>query len=530
MAITPNTELRLIKCNLNLDNNNQLTFASAESQYNYFNSLPHLTITQISYQRKDEYIRYPAHIDSLIEYNYVMYKNSNYTNKWFYAYINKMEYENDNCTKVYIKTDVFQTWQFNLTYMKSFVEREHVNNDTIGKHTVPENLETGEYIINATDYIMYDVNYYPVIGITSVKNTNLYYPTTTTYSNVFSGLYYYTFTSNDECRNFINILDQAGQGDGIVALFMIPGTLYNKLVTTSHTDTEFGITCNYQVVTSTTGVIIEQEKTISMQNSLNGYTPKNNKVKCFPYNYLEIDNNNGASNIYQYEKFVNNTPKFQAAGCITPGCSIMCYPLNYNLKTDDHILTSGMLYSYNDGIPAGKYPICPWKNDVYTNWLTQNGVSTTVSYLTGAAALIGGAATGNALMAVGGLAAIGRQVGQQQEHALAPDSAKGNINSGDVTFAMMQTMFAIKKKSIKAEYAKIIDDYFTMFGYKVNELKVPNITGRSNWNYVKMINPNIEAYIPQDDLQEIKGLFSNGITLWHTTTHFLDYSQNNSII
>jgi hypothetical protein len=54
MAITPNTELRLIKCNLNLDNNNQLTFASAEAQYNYFNSLPHLTITQISYQRKDD--------------------------------------------------------------------------------------------------------------------------------------------------------------------------------------------------------------------------------------------------------------------------------------------------------------------------------------------------------------------------------------------------------------------------------------------------------------------------------------------
>ena len=153
-----------------------------------------------------------------------------------------------------------------------------------------------------------------------------------------------------------------------------------------------------------------------------------------------------------------------------------------------------------------------------------------MSYLTGAAALIGGAAMGNPLMAVGGLAAIGRTVGQQQEHALTPDSAKGNINSGDVTFAMLQTMFAIKKKSIKAEYAKIIDDYFTMFGYQVNELKVPNITGRSNWNYVKMINPNIEAYIPQEDLQEIKQLFTNGITLWHTTTHFLDYSQNNSII
>jgi hypothetical protein len=530
MAITPNTELRLIKCNLNLDNNNQLTFASAEAQYNYFNSLPHLTITQISYQRKDEYIRYPAHIDSLIEYNYVMYKNSNYTNKWFYAYINKMEYENDNCTRVYIKTDVFQTWQFNLTYMKSFVEREHVNNDTIGLHTVPENLETGEYIINATDYIMYDYNTYPVVAVSSVKNTGLHYPTTTTYSNVFSGTMYYTFTTNEQCSNFIKIMDQAGQGDAIVAVFMVPGTLWNKLTREEYTETEYGISVTYSIITATTGIIIEEQKSVSMQTSLNGYTPKNNKVKCYPYNFLEIDNNNGASCIYHYEKFVNNAPKFQASGCITPGCSIMCYPLNYNLKTDDHILTSGMLYSYNDGIPAGKYPICSWKNDVYTNWLTQNGVSVGLQYAGGVAAAITGAATGNLVMAAGGIGAVASTVAQQHAHALTPDVAKGNINSGDVTFAMLQTMFAIKKKSIKAEYAKIIDDFFSMYGYKVNSVKVPNITGRSNWNYVKMINPNIEAYIPQEDLQEIKDLFTNGITLWHTTTHFLDYSQNNSII
>ena len=84
--------------------------------------------------------------------------------------------------------------------------------------------------------------------------------------------------------------------------------------------------------------------------------------------------------------------------------------------------------------------------------------------------------------------------------------------------------------SVRSEIAKVIDDFFSMYGYKVNSLKTPNITGRSNWNYVKMINPNIEGYIPQEDLQEIKQLFSDGITIWHTTSHFLDYSQTNSII
>lgn len=59
-----------------------------------------------------------------MEYNYVMYLNENYTNKWFYAFITKMEYENDYNTKIYITTDVFQTWQFNLTFKQSFIERE----------------------------------------------------------------------------------------------------------------------------------------------------------------------------------------------------------------------------------------------------------------------------------------------------------------------------------------------------------------------------------------------------------------------
>lgn len=84
--------------------------------------------------------------------------------------------------------------------------------------------------------------------------------------------------------------------------------------------------------------------------------------------------------------------------------------------------------------------------------------------------------------------------------------------------------------SIKAEFAKIIDDYFSIFGYKTNEVKVPNLTGRQNWNYVKTIDCNIIGNFPQDDLQEIKDMFNNGLTIWHNTSTFLDYSQNNNIV
>lgn len=127
MAVTPNTVLRLLKVPIEIDNKNQITFTNEQAQRNYFLSLPNIEIDEISYQRKDNIIYFPAHIDNIINYNYVMYKNENYTNKWFYAFITNMEYENDYNTKISITTDVFQTWQFNLIFKESFIEREMIS-------------------------------------------------------------------------------------------------------------------------------------------------------------------------------------------------------------------------------------------------------------------------------------------------------------------------------------------------------------------------------------------------------------------
>ena len=59
------------------------------------------------------------------------------------------DYEIISINDLKILTDVFHTWQCDITYNQCFVEREHVNDDTVGLHTVPENVETGEYICNS---------------------------------------------------------------------------------------------------------------------------------------------------------------------------------------------------------------------------------------------------------------------------------------------------------------------------------------------------------------------------------------------
>ena len=152
MVIAPQTDIFLLKVPLTLDNKNQITFANKQAQFDYFNSLPKLEMDNATYVRKDNRIYFDGKFDDLINFNYVMYQNESYSNKWFYAFITNMRYENNQTTSIEIATDVFQTWQFDITFKESFVEREMlaVSEDVPGANLLPESLETGEYKVGGT--------------------------------------------------------------------------------------------------------------------------------------------------------------------------------------------------------------------------------------------------------------------------------------------------------------------------------------------------------------------------------------------
>lgn len=533
MAITPNTNLRLLKVPIEIDSKNQLNFANRQAQLNYFKSLPYVEVDNISYQRKDNIIRYPSHIDYIINYNYVMYQNTNYSDQWFYAFITKMEYINDYMTEITIKTDVFQTWQFDIIYNKMFVEREHVNNDTIGAHTVPEGLETGEYIVNNINTCQ-SLTEIPKFILASTIDTVLDETGKLIGGNIGGGKYggiksgykYFAFeTGTQTLNNVLKAFEDAGKSDAIGMLFLAPKSLFNYEGDGTQTD-NVGVADSSQDITSTwaglTGTPLQR------LTSLNGYTPKNKKLLTFPYCFMKLTNNNGGNAVYKYEYWSSpdGNPEIAIHGTICPGMSIKAVPLEYK----------GVNENFNEALTGAKFPICGWNTDVYTNWLTQNGVNIGLSLATGIGEIAGGItglALGNpvGITAVGGgLGGITNTLAEVHQKSFASPQAEGNVNSGDVSFGEGTCTFSAYAMSIKSEFAKIIDDYFSMFGYKVNTLKVPNINGRQNWNYVKTIDCNIHAYIPQEDVQELKDMFNSGVTIWHNPNTFLDYSQNNSII
>lgn len=541
-VIAPQSDVYLLKVPLEIDNTNQLTFTNATAQFNYFNSLPKIGYDNFTYQRKDGVIRIPALIDDILQYNYVMYRNEGFSNKWFYAYIDKMEYLNDSVTAVSITTDVWQTWQFDLTFKPTFIEREHVNSDTIGTHTVPESLELGEMVQNSSTtfepnktvwtsgHAAQLTNKYMIVFQVSELPTGSYgISKPHQYNSVYSGLFFFGVKTPDDATSMIYKYSSESKTDAIVAIFMAPTSFFNNCQF-SNIQTDYGnVSVYYPVDESGTSSMSDNTYTITRPSTLNGYAPKNNKLFTYPFSYISIDNNAGNCITHRYENFVNGAaPSYYMAGSLGQGCSIKLVPNGYKGQAAN-------FENYQEGIPAMKYPICGWASDYYTNWMTQNAVNIPLTVGTalgslGLAAATGGtslAATGGALLSFG--SQIGNLLNEEYKASLVPDQAHGNANCSDVNFAWNQC-FTVKCMSIKAEYARIIDNYFSMFGYKVNIVKTPNITGRRNWNYVKTVGCYIEADIPQEDLQSIKEMFNNGVTLWHNASTFADYNQNNDII
>lgn len=535
MANVNITEVRLLNVPLGNDYMHTLYFDNAAAQSSYFLGRTVKTSKEFSYQRKDNIIRYPDHYDSLLNCNYVMYKNAAYSSKWFYAFITDMTYVDDGRTNIKIETDVIQTWLFDYEVQASFIEREHVDSDQIGEHTVPECVELGGYICNKHTKAGYsrNDNLQIIIGVTKDRNGNDV--SGKLINNIYSGIHYLAYANTtegaEEIAELLNTYAENGAIDAIVCMFLAPPSIFA-------TDGIHNITPSAVVfsnyINGDSGMALNKDIDMSSGN-LNGYAPINKKLLTYPYRYLLVSNNAACSVPFLYEEFHDDSgnirsPYFKIEGALTPGCSVRLIPLNYK----------GIGRNDEEGINLGKFPCLNWTSDVYTNWLTQNGLNIATSIGTSAvsagigiaSALAAPATGGLSLLAgaaalSGGLSGVASTIGEVRAHSMQPPQASGNINSGDVVTASGNNDFHFYDMSIKAEYARIIDNYFSMFGYKVNRVKIPSIAHRENYWYIKTIDANIEGAIPMQDLNKIKACYNKGITFWYNPANIGNYTVSN---
>lgn len=459
--------------------------------------------------------------------NYMAMQNPLYSNKWFFAFIDSVEYISDGNARIHYTIDEFSTWFDYWNPKTCFVVREHVTNDTVGLHTVPENLELGDYVGNSGDFEEYRFTDYVYLINSStlatkngdeVQKGNLYTPL----GGISVAGNIYVCPTVGVLAQVLQLFSNNGLSDNINNVWLVP-----KVLITNYNESLLhwnGQTTYYS----------EEVELIEKPTDLDGYVPKNKKLLTFPYCYCVMSNNNGSSNILKYELFSGNTGTITYIGIPSIGGSIFAYPKNYDKQ--------GL--SAENGLMAGKFPTLSWSEDSYTNWLTQNAVNLGIGVAQDTLQIVGGigmiASGGGAVAGAGMLASAGvsiaSQVSQVYQHSLNPITAKGNINGGDILTASGFNSFCYYHMCIKQEYAKICDDYLSRMGYKVNTLKVPNQTGRPYWNYVQIgLEENIGystvegVSVPASSMDIINNIYRRGVTIWHNHVHIGNYALDNSL-
>ena len=474
--------------------------------------------------------------EQCLKANYIAFQNTDYSGKWFFAWIDDVIYRGNSNTEISYTIDAWSTWYEKIKVKPCFINRQHVNNDTIGSNTIPENLDIGEVISEqTTEDEIYGNEYGYYIAVAS--NWRIKDNSTDTdsekgtqnagisvYNNTIFGTEIFIFNivsleSFSDLALFLLRTNSDGHISDVENIFILPrmavsvaNLLLHQAKVGEHTFNFY--TINYNMTAQTF------DTTINKRHSFSDFTPKNNKCYVYPYNYLYVTNNNGSNNIFRYEDFSTDNCVFENQFSIAVGGSGRLVPKNYLKKG----------YDDDNAITLGKYPTCGWSSDAYINWLTSNAVN----IISSPAMTVGNLLTGGGInpATITSIASnIANTIGSFYQASLLPNTSSGQA-SGDIIWVANRNKFIFREMRAKTEYLKIIDDYFTRFGYAIKKIDVPRLKGRKYWNYVEIGSSEEIGYgeVPSKFMTTINEACRRGVTIWHSHSVLGDYSLNNVII
>lgn len=518
MYVEPSTNIRILK-DVPLDNSYEHTlyFADVGSQVNYFTSKAKFSLTNQTYQRVNRgYARVQKTADELYDCNYMMFQNSGFGNKWFYAFITSVEYVNNVTSEIQFEIDDMQTWYFDHRFEMSFVEREHSVTDEIGDNIIPEGLDLGEYVFNGSYRDISPTGELKELAVIMMINDTNEDPNGATYEGVFGGSMLKAFKAGDD-DTINNVLSTYNQKpETIVGMYMCPIVFVGDQYPTVGVPTD--------ITGSTHGYYKELNdfQPITKNSSVDGYVPKNKKLLTYPFNYFHVDAGGEQATAFRFEFFDDLKPQFKLDGCVTMPVEACLRPIHYK-GSSDRLST--------EAITLKNYPMCSWNTDAFRAWLAQNSMP-----ILGSTGALIAAATASATFGVGipmlagitGANAVAGLLGNGYKASIQADISKGNFTHGNVNVTSGTQTFNVGRVSVSKQYGKMIDDYFTMYGYATNRCKIPNYSARPHWNYLKTRNVNLTGSVPANAMNHLCKIYDNGITFWKNPSEVGDYSLDNS--
>ena len=501
---------------------------------------------------------------------------SMYEDKWWYAFIDNVRYINDNVTEIHYTLDVIQSYMFDIRYEDTYIERETVDDDTLWLHKIDEDLSVGEYVYGTAlkmrfreqntqgNYLSLDEGMRPFIAATC----NIDYHDTTDNISVTRQQ-----TGNGAVTGCLMLdptfeINTSSQTKTKDWLNNLPGSKQNAIL---------GITMVPQVIADISNSPISRiliSEPYPVPTTLDGYTPFNKKLLTAPFNSLVVISSDGTSQTYAWEMFDYLSSdysdlKFRLDTFFTFPLQGILYP---------ELAYKNAQFRPTTMIPLPTLPSCTWSNDTWKAWAAMNtgytalsiaGSVTDIALRVGSAAAsaytagssnvltqgvgkiadvepaltpYGTAAAGDIPITIsentpaslnGGAMANGlaksvspilndvqnitRNLINVHNAKIVPDSFNGSASNLAATVNHVYG-FYIGQRCIRRDYAEIIDNYFTMYGYKVLRLRKgfnhEYLKLRSRFTYIKTINIDIHGSIPSDDKDTICRIFNNGIRFW----------------
>ena len=518
MYIEPNTNIKILH-NVPLENtyDHTLYFASASAQYTYFASMVKYNLVHYTYQRVNKgRMRVQGKADNYYDCNYLMFQNTNFGNKWFYAFINSVEYINNETTEIEFEIDVMQTWLFDASVEECFVERQHSLSDAIGDNIVPETLNCGEYVFNSYEPITAMTDMCVCLAIVDTSGSS----SGTLYDGIYGSATLYVYDSTDVSAINDKIDEYNQAPDSIISMYMLPKILVGT-IPTSH------------ILPYATGGIKTNivKPAVTKNDTLDGYLPKNGKMYTYPYNYFHIDNASGGDLTLRYEFFENQTPAVEIGGTVTLPVNLTCRPLSYK-GVSDYDPLAGYTSLNTEVLQLGNYPMCSWNVDAYQALVAQNAIPiglNAISSLGQSVVASTYSANPAGSVAGGSIGLTSNLLSQWYTASIQADISKGSFNNGGANTALGKQKFFAGRASVNRQYAKMIDDYFTMYGYAEKCISRLHTHARPHWSYVKTVGCTATGSVPSDDMKRIISIYDKGITFWMNPNEVGNYSLDNSL-
>lgn len=534
--IIPSTTIQFMKnTGLSMSHENTLYFASESAKNSYWSSWMasngQVGVVNQTYQRANRnYCRIQSAMAVMYNVDYMRFINTQFEDKWFYAFVTAINYINNNTVEVEYVLDPVMTWMGTFSLKQCFIDRQHTLNDGIGNNIAEEGISVGPYV---DENIRQSANYGRGSCVIRIVVMNKDEASATNFGGIYCPAEYHDFETASAAANYISGLVEQDLADNIVNVLMVPTAFENP----------------GQI---STGTFVQWAKPYT---DVDGYVPKNKKLFCYPYKYLMVDNGEGSQYEYKYEYFFTHPSEtssgnyeFGIYGISGNEVQVVCSPLSYNGA--DAI--AGFTKEYD--INMSHFPVCAWGIDSYAAYLAQKnayyrqdvvreGTTGLINIGTGALGgamkgltsptqtILGGAIEGAGTQAVGELNDMATMVANHLiDNTIRPEAGtqmRGSLNT-DLTFSQAQKKFFFHEKSITKNYAMMIDDYFTMFGYRVGQIGTPNMNARPHWTYVKTVGCDVGGNVPATDKKLIENVFDNGIRFWHNLNEMGNYSLDNS--